>query len=280
MLDHDELTARFIAWATTHDEIRAAIQVGSGARSDHPADEWADMDIMMFSTTPEAFAADGRWLEELGEVWAAMPSRTAGNDPEWLVAFEDGIFVDFVSLPDSMLKQFQDAHALPEIYQRGSRLLVDRDNVLPPIMPSSFKSPTYTPPTAAEFERGLNSFWYGCMYIARQLRRGDVWRVKLMESNFLADLTGFIEVHTHATRGWEIDTWHMGRFMQEWADPAVLEALQNIHADGDIMNCWNALIVRMNLVRRIAREIAQSMDFSYPELLDERATGVCKQTLC
>ncbi len=35
-------------------------------------------------------------MTEIGKVWARTRHRTAGNDPEWLVAFEGGLDADFV----------------------------------------------------------------------------------------------------------------------------------------------------------------------------------------
>lgn len=37
---------KFISWAQTVEDIKAAFIVGSRARKDHPADEWSDMDIL------------------------------------------------------------------------------------------------------------------------------------------------------------------------------------------------------------------------------------------
>ena len=39
---YNQLLKKFTAWAQSRDDIRAVILVGSGARSDHPADQWSD----------------------------------------------------------------------------------------------------------------------------------------------------------------------------------------------------------------------------------------------
>jgi len=45
----DRISERFVAWAVGEDAIRAAVLFGSRVREDHPADEWADLDILVRS---------------------------------------------------------------------------------------------------------------------------------------------------------------------------------------------------------------------------------------
>ena len=39
------LIESFTTWAAYEDNVRTAVIIGSRARSDHPADEWSDLDI-------------------------------------------------------------------------------------------------------------------------------------------------------------------------------------------------------------------------------------------
>ena len=57
----DELLARFLVWAQQRDDLRAALLVGSRARTDRPADAWSDFDIVLVTTDPERYVADGAW---------------------------------------------------------------------------------------------------------------------------------------------------------------------------------------------------------------------------
>ncbi len=65
--DYDELIQRFVAWASGRRDIRAAAIHGSRARSEKPADAWADVDLWMWSTHPRRYLSDTRWLEAIGE---------------------------------------------------------------------------------------------------------------------------------------------------------------------------------------------------------------------
>ena len=56
-LTYEQLEQNCIAWAQAQPDIRAAIVVGSRARLDHPADEWSDLGLILFTTTPAAYTA-------------------------------------------------------------------------------------------------------------------------------------------------------------------------------------------------------------------------------
>ena len=92
----DQLEAVFVAWAHANDDIRAAFVVGSRARTDHPADEWADLDMIMFARNVERYRDAVEWIEALAPVWIAIAGRTVDGDSERLVLFEGGIQVGFV----------------------------------------------------------------------------------------------------------------------------------------------------------------------------------------
>lgn len=44
---YNRLIENLVSWAQAQDDIRAAILIGSRARSDHPADEWSDLDVLL-----------------------------------------------------------------------------------------------------------------------------------------------------------------------------------------------------------------------------------------
>ena len=50
----DALEGKLVTWAKKRADVRAAIVVGSRARTDHPADEWADLDVALATTKTEA----------------------------------------------------------------------------------------------------------------------------------------------------------------------------------------------------------------------------------
>src|SRR5947208_15849603 len=96
----DELLERFLVWTQQRDDLRAALVVGSRARTDRPADAWSDLDIVIITTDPDRYLASGDWVAELRTPWLTFLEETAvGNERERRVLYEDAVDVDFAILP-------------------------------------------------------------------------------------------------------------------------------------------------------------------------------------
>ena len=77
-----DLETRIIAWANVRSGVRGVVVVGSRARQDHSADEWSDLDLILFTDDIALYQEDGRWLDELGRVWIAVRGQTGHGDFE------------------------------------------------------------------------------------------------------------------------------------------------------------------------------------------------------
>jgi aminoglycoside 6-adenylyltransferase len=61
-----QLLQRILEWANSQADIRAVILVGSAARTDHPADEWSDLDLVVIAADPQIYLSTTGWLATLG----------------------------------------------------------------------------------------------------------------------------------------------------------------------------------------------------------------------
>ena len=114
------------------------------------------------------------------------------------------------------------------------------------------------------------------VYVAKQIRRRELWIVKFRDWTMKEGLLKMIEWHARANQGWDYDTWHDGRFMLEWADPETQEGLYQVFGGFDTVDCWHALLSSMDLFRRLAQETASALDYSYPAELDGNVTDFVK----
>jgi aminoglycoside 6-adenylyltransferase len=64
------------------------------------------------------------------------------------------------------------------------------------------------------------------------------------------------EWHARATNCWDYDTWHGGRFLEQWADPRIVARLRDTFAHYDEDDVWRTLLAMMNLFRWVAGETA------------------------
>lgn len=267
MPDYADLERRVVAWARAESAIRGAVLDGSRIRTVHPADEWSDLDLIFFVTEREPYAAGPEWLSAIGTPLTPVFERHSSGNVEWLVLFADGLKADFYfTLAAAPLRQLLSDSPLHFVLRRGYRVLIDRDD---PSFEGHCEPGAAVPaplPTSAEFAATLNELWLYAWRVARSLRRGALWVAKAECDGYLKRrMLRLLEWHALAIHGPEYDTWHDGRFIEDWADPRALAVLPATFGAYSVADLWRALLATLDLCDRLAQEIAARREFVYPE---------------
>lgn len=279
-LTYEQLEASLVTWARSRPDLLAIIVVGSRARVDHSADEWSDLDLVLFTTNPRAYVSQADWREQLGPVWLSLLNETGRGDPEWLVLFAGGLKVDFVvaALPADAgsslsVQQMLEASPYQLIFRRGVRVLYDRAAGQVPLILAAPAGASPAHPTPGEFLTTVSQALLAAIRVAKLLRRGELWGAKQQcDCDLKQCLLTMLEWHARATKGRETDTWHEGRFLEEWADPRAVAALPDTFAAYYREDLWRALFATLDLFRWLARETAERLDYSFPADVDSSVT--------
>ena len=298
---YEELEVRFAAWARQRPDIRAAFVVGSRAREgDHPADQWADLDIMMITSNPKRYLARTDWLERFGNIWVTNRGSILSGDPERFALFEGGLAVDFVVMGRGRARQFalllpvlrrfpgllpllpakarQEIRLAAQLFGRGFRVVVDKDGFAAKIHLLIALASGPPPPSQAEFLEVISGFWFLADRMARKLRRGETAVAMSYHHGLVhGSLVPMLEWQARATHGWDYDIWHQARFLEEWADPRAVEGLRSAFAHYDDEDLWRALSATMDLFRWLAVETAERLGHPYPTGSDEHVTAWVRQ---
>lgn len=280
---YEKLVGKFAKWAETCSDISAVIIVGSRARSDHPADEWADLDIMIVTSNPERYLSRTDWLENIGNPLLTFVEPTAnGGEMERRVLFEGMLDVDFAIIPERKAQQLrhdrissQIADNIANTFGRGIRILLDKNGIANQIrtLINSIGAQKVTFPTQNEFHEVINDFLYHAVFTVKHLRRGEIWGAGMCCNCYMQRLLlRMIEWHAQATLGQNHDTWFRGRFLEEWADSRVLEGLRCAFAQYGKEEIKPALLATMHLFRSTATETAEKLGYQYPFTLDSHVT--------
>jgi aminoglycoside 6-adenylyltransferase len=268
-MTYDELIKRYTDWAASTPEVRAALILGSRARSDHPADEWSDLDLMVFARNPEQFINSDAWAITLAPAWLTFIERTGdGSAWERRTLYAGGLDVDVALLTEEMLDGLQDGIPpdVGDILRRGVKILVDKDGKLGQILNLPLlATPLFQKPSQGEFANEVSNFWYHTLWSVKHLRRGELWWAKSCVDMHLKELLKrMLEWHARATRGDQFDTWLRGRFLEEWADPRAVEQLRDAFAHYDAGDIVRALRATMDLYRWLEDETAARWNYSIP----------------
>jgi aminoglycoside 6-adenylyltransferase len=268
---YERIIDRFTAWASGEATIRAAMIVGSRARTEHPADAWSDLDIVLFTTMPEILLDDSAWLDRLGTPVITFLEPTAvGAWKERRVFFEGAIDVDVAVVPAgdlaAMLASAKDG-SLPgdliEVVERGIRILVDKEGDLHRLAGAAMDvpMPASAPVDQAGFAQIVSDFWYHTVWIAKKLRRGElVVAHECLDGHQRRLLLALIRRHAGIHR----PIWHGARFLEEWADPRAVGMLSGAWAHHERADIVRATHTMMDLVAMLSREIAEAYGLAIP----------------
>ncbi|WP_458207317.1 aminoglycoside 6-adenylyltransferase [Haladaptatus sp. NG-SE-30] len=276
---YEQLLDRFGVWAETERDLRGIVVVGSRARENRPADEWSDLDLLVVTTDPARYLDETDWLAELGApILTFLESTATGDGTERRVLFEGGLDVDFVPIPMERLARMERDGPDPDeasALARGARVVYDAGGIDEVVAVATPESPPETKaPSNEEFRELVADFWYHAVWTAKKLRRGERWTAMGCVDGYMKHdcLLPMIRWHTRART--TQDTWHGGRFLEEWADDRVVSELEGAFAQYDPDDLWRALFATMELFRWVAREVAEALAFDYPVEEDEAATAL------
>jgi len=212
----DELLVAVTDWATGRADVRGAALVGSQARRESPADEYSDVDVVIFADEPATLLADSSWVVTFGRPLLSFLEPTAvGGSTERRVLFEHGLEVDFSVFPTTSVAALATEPGAAATLARGYRILYDElglEELFGTLSPS-LEQP------ARELGEIAQDFWYHAIWAAKKWRRGEAIVARSCLESHLKPL--LLEADRLRTAG---DTWHGSRFAEKWASAEVVDA--------------------------------------------------------
>jgi len=195
---------RFRTWAKRRPDVRAGVILGSWARTDMPADNMSDLDLLVIVSDPSVFVSETSWLLTFGEPRLTFVEPTAtGNFKERRVAFKDGKDVDFSLVPVQAIQQMvgqQIPAEIADVFRRGFRILVDKDRLAERLTDSAcWPEKADKLPTDSLWHETGDNFLYHVLLTAKKARRGELWVATSSSNGYLQILLlRLIEWHARA----------------------------------------------------------------------------------
>ncbi|MEY2603634.1 MAG: aminoglycoside 6-adenylyltransferase [Verrucomicrobiota bacterium] len=278
-----DLIERFTTWVLDRPDIRSALIVGSRARADRPADSLSDLDLAVIVTDPSIYLSDTTWLRRFGEPFPTFVESTAdGNFRERRVLFRDGRDVDFSLLPAAVVQQMlvQRVPAeIADVLRRGFRILVDKDGLAEQLTDAAcWPDSPETLPTELSWIETSHDFFYHVVLAAKKAKRGELWVAKSTCDGYLKNLILRL-IEWHAKSKSDRDTWHKGRFLEQWATPEVLQDLPSTFAGYTRADVQRALLANLRFYERFGREVACALQYRFPDEAYYFATGQVRQLI-
>jgi aminoglycoside 6-adenylyltransferase len=271
--DSNRLLASIIAWAEGDANVRALIMTGSRARIGAAPDEFSDFDIEIVADRPDVLTGDDAWFRSFGRVWVHLPTVIGPGYETRLVFYEGGMKVDFSLCGRERVDAMVAAKALDDLYERGYRVLADKDGMTAGLPGATGAFPAKERPDQAEFAATVEEFWFEAAHIPRYILRGELWVVKFRDWTMKEMLLRVLEWHAAALSEHPVDVWHIGTHMSAWVDEETRRELRSTFAVFDEQSSWRALLATTSLFRRLATETAEALGLRYPAEADEGISG-------
>jgi molybdopterin-guanine dinucleotide biosynthesis protein A len=255
----DLITAAVADWSSGREDVRALLLVGSQARAEVPADRWSDLDLLFLLEDPQPYVDDAGWIEEFGRPVVTFLEATVDGHWERRALYEAGEDVDFVLFPAAALDRLEESENAASLLRRGYRVLVDRVGLGERLERIASSPAPLSMPTGHDLRELTSDFWYHALWTAKKLRRGEVFTAKEC-------LDGYMKTRLVTLLGWHaravdpsVDTWHGGRFLERWADPGALAALERAYALYDLRDVARALWETIDLWQGLEEEVASRL---------------------
>jgi aminoglycoside 6-adenylyltransferase len=271
--DERSVLARLVAWAAADDAIRALILTSTRAKADGGTDVLSDYDVIVavrggaepdLAHYGEPIAGWGDASEVLG-----LPTSFRG------VVYRDGVRIDYTTWPEELLHRVAVAERLPDDLDVGYRVLLDKDDRTAAWGPPTYEAHIPSPPTQDEYDALVHEFWWGTMYVAKALWRGELFFAKFV---FEYDVKGvalrrMLEWRIEIDHGWSLKPGAYGRGLESRLPAELWSELATTYVGVEAEESWAALFRTTTLFRRVAKEVAADLNLAYPQSADDGVTA-------
>jgi aminoglycoside 6-adenylyltransferase len=277
MRNEREMLDLILNWAKNDDNVRAVVMNGSRVNPNAPQDRFQDFDVVYFVRDVEAFKQRPNIVSYFGDIMILQTPEDMGDPPPendghytYLMQFRDGTRIDLSLDPVNMINKI--------VSDSLSRVLLDKDQGIPGLLPPSDRDYLPHPPNAKAYADCCNEFWWLNPYVAKGLWRDELTYAhyffdSLLRPQFMKMLTWYFGIRTNFQKS----PGKCGKYLKQGIEPELWERLERTYADAHPEHIWDALFVMDDLFRDLAHLVAQAFGFIYPEQDDRNVTQYIRQ---
>lgn len=270
-----------IGVAKADERIRAVYMNGSRANPNVPKDKYQDYDIVYVVNETESFLSDKGWISVFGDI--AMVQEPDSNDLGWghksdfsrsygwLMLFKDGNRIDLhIQTKEVMLEEYtRDSLTVP---------LLDKDNILPSILPSNDKDYWVQKPTQSKYYGCCNEFWWCLNNVAKGIVRDQLpYAMRMYHEVVHVEIDKMLEWYIGIQTGFSLSVGMWGKYFKKHLSTELYELYKNTFSDGNYDNLWEAIFTACELFRIIASFVGEHFGYVYNQQDDENMTAYLMQ---
>lgn len=275
MKTREEKLKQIIRWAEDNRDIRAVLLTSSLVNPYAPVDDFSDLDVELVFENREPYEIHHDWLSLFGVPISMIEEDDSifeGKHAMKMVLYRDHVKVDFKLYGKKDFLAEVQQESLPEDWDVGYKILVDKEGLTKGLKPPTYKSVMIQKPQEEDFSKLINDFWWDTTYVAKCLKRGDIFYAKFMTEKVIRTdyLVPLIEWHIAESQGWtDITTNKHGRLFRKYLPEDLWKRIEATFSGSSIDENWQSLAVLMDLAHETGSSLAAKLNFSYPDKLEK-----------
>ncbi|MBB6372340.1 AadS family aminoglycoside 6-adenylyltransferase [Chryseobacterium shigense] len=270
MKAREEKLEKIISWAENNPDIRAVLLTSSLVNPYAPVDDFSDLDIELIFEDMNNYEEDKEWIYLFGDPVSMIEEDDTyfeGKHAMKMVLYSDHVKVDFKLYQKSeFVREIQDS--LPDDWDVGYKVLIDKDHLTQEMKSPTYQSVMIHQPEEQKFLQLINDFWWDTTYVAKCLKRGDLFYAKFMSENVIRTdyLVPLIEWYIASEQGWKnVTTNKHGRLFKKYLPVEIWKRVETTFSGSGIEENWHALYAMADLVHEFGTILAKKLNFEYPQ---------------
>jgi aminoglycoside 6-adenylyltransferase len=248
-------------------------------------DRLSDYDVILIVDSIRPFTEDHSWIEEFGDVvvsyWdpVELDHETGFCRSGNIVQYAGDLKIDFGFWPVPMLQKIASMPTLLTELDAGYKVIIDKDQLTTDLKAPTFVGYIPSPPDEQTFLTNVNDFFIGVPYVAKCLLRDELLPAKWCLDYDMRDvyLRPMLEWRMECDHDWSVSPGALGKGLKRRLPPDIWTELEATYAGAEIEDNWRSLFSLITLYRRVARDVASSLGFIYPEEFDRKVTTHAQQ---
>ena len=270
-----EIKRKIVGYAESDGNIESVVAIGSSTRDGIPADEFSDLDLIIATSEPGKWFS-GEYPAMFGNISISFIEPTLGGGMERRSIYDEDKDVDMIIFTPAQFETAIKDGTAGWVMNRGYKILYDSGRFSVMISEHIRLAVDRPEMTETDFVNIVNDFFFHNIWAYKKLRRGELWSAKMCIDAYLKErLLKMIEQYEIVSSG--ADVWHDGRFIDRWAERAVIDELGSCFAHYDTDDCRKALCATHSLFARLASFVAEKRGFRYPTEAQECAAEYLKK---
>ena len=283
MLSEQAMYDRILGYANSREDIRAVVLNGSRANPQRKPDPFNDFDIVylvqdvaLYKELPlntvygEALFGDMLVYERTDE-----SSFFNCHHPEfvcYLMQFADGNRIDLTIADIKNYEQYCFGDGLAAV-------LLDKDNILPPLPPQNESAYYIAPPTQQHFFECRTEFWWVAPYVTKGLWRGQLLYAWEHVTTIRKMLMQMLKWYAGALHGFELSFGKKGDRLAEFLPADLWQEFLGTFPLCEEKDIIRALFACCTLFTKVSALVAKHFGLDINDEYDRHVTAFLQYTL-